>query len=142
MINYLIVQCHALLCWPTPYIMWPHSSASKAGCVVFAVPDLFFFFGRLVSNKEMSAYEIQTSFTENGTYKAINPILSKVGDFTHFYIAIAICSVLFGFLLILNIVCCCSRYSDYWLDRHTGSYFVSTYIFGFCFCKVPTGPYY
>ncbi|XP_023937787.1 uncharacterized protein LOC112045726 isoform X2 [Bicyclus anynana] len=57
----------------------------------------------------------------NETYKAINPIISKVGDFTPFYISIAICSVLFGLLIILNVVCCCSRYSDYWLDRHTGN---------------------
>ncbi|KAJ8737948.1 hypothetical protein PYW08_000543 [Mythimna loreyi] len=69
----------------------------------------------------MSASEINTYFTGNGTYKAINPFVSKVGNFTPFYIAIAICSVIFGFLLILNIVCCCSRYSDYWLDRHTGN---------------------
>ncbi|KAG6443146.1 uncharacterized protein LOC115455756 isoform X2 [Manduca sexta] len=69
----------------------------------------------------MSPYEINPYFTGNGTYKPINPILSKLGDFTPFYIAIAICSVIFGFLLILNIVCCCSRYSDYWLDRHTGN---------------------
>ncbi|XP_026747629.1 uncharacterized protein LOC113508745 [Trichoplusia ni] len=69
----------------------------------------------------MSDSEINTYFAGNGTYKAINPIISKVGDFTPFYIAIAICSVIFGFLLILNIVCCCSRYSDYWLDRHTGN---------------------
>ncbi|XP_026500471.1 uncharacterized protein Wrm1 [Vanessa tameamea] len=69
----------------------------------------------------MSAYESHAYFTGNGTYKAINPILSKVGDFTPFYIAIAICSIIFGALLILNVVCCCSRYSDYWLDRHTGN---------------------
>ncbi|XP_028169485.1 uncharacterized protein LOC114359340 [Ostrinia furnacalis] len=69
----------------------------------------------------MSAYEPQTYFTGNGTYKAINPIVSKVGDFTPFYIAIAICSVILGLILILNIVCCCSRYSEYWLDRHTGN---------------------
>ncbi|CAK1588514.1 unnamed protein product [Parnassius mnemosyne] len=69
----------------------------------------------------MSAYEPRAYFTGNGTYKAINPIVSRVGDFTPFYITIAICSVVLGFLLILNIVCCCSRYSDYWLDRHTGN---------------------
>ncbi|XP_004929801.1 uncharacterized protein LOC114250024 [Bombyx mandarina] len=69
----------------------------------------------------MSASEPIDLFTGNGTYKSINPIISKVGDFTPFYIAIAISSVILGFLLILNIVCCCSRYSDYWLDRHTGN---------------------
>ncbi|XP_039763879.1 uncharacterized protein LOC120636462 [Pararge aegeria] len=69
----------------------------------------------------MSPYESQTYFTGNDTYKAVNPLISKVGDFSPFYIAIAICSVIFGFLLILNIVCCCSRHSVYWLDRHTGN---------------------
>ncbi|XP_049886265.1 uncharacterized protein LOC126381321 [Pectinophora gossypiella] len=69
----------------------------------------------------MSASDIHASFTGNGTYKSINPIISKVGDFTPFYIAIAICSVILGLILILNVVCCCSRYSDYWLDRHTGN---------------------
>lgn len=69
----------------------------------------------------MSASEFNTYFTGNGTYKAINPIVSKIGDFTPFYIAIAICSVILGFLIILNVVCSCSRYSDYWLDRHTGN---------------------
>ncbi|KAL4717542.1 hypothetical protein ACJJTC_000691 [Scirpophaga incertulas] len=57
----------------------------------------------------------------NDTYKAINPAASRVGDFSAFYITIAICSIILGFLLILNIVCCCSRYSEYWLDRHTGN---------------------
>ncbi|KAL0851703.1 hypothetical protein ABMA28_000029 [Loxostege sticticalis] len=70
----------------------------------------------------MSAYEPQQPyFTGNGTYKAINPIVSRVGDFTPFYIAIAICSVILGLIIILNVICCCSRYSDYWLDRHTGN---------------------
>ncbi|CAH2104043.1 unnamed protein product [Euphydryas editha] len=69
----------------------------------------------------MSAYESHAYFTGNGTYKPINPILSKVGDFTPFYIVIAISAVILGALIILNVVCCCSRYSDYWLDRHTGN---------------------
>ncbi|XP_052746504.1 uncharacterized protein LOC128199706 [Bicyclus anynana] len=68
----------------------------------------------------MSAME-SAYFTGNETYKALNPLLSKVGDFTPFYIAIAICSVILGLLIILNVVCCCSRYADYWLDRHTGN---------------------
>lgn len=69
----------------------------------------------------MSTSEIKAFFTGNGTYKPLNPVFSHVGDFTPFYIAIAICSVIFGSILILNIICCCSRYSDYWLDRHTGN---------------------
>ncbi|XP_045784956.1 uncharacterized protein LOC123880713 [Maniola jurtina] len=69
----------------------------------------------------MSANQTLAYFTGNGTYKEINPILSKVGDFTKFYVVIAICSVFLGLLIILNVVCCCSRYSEYWLDRHTGN---------------------
>ncbi|CAG9781736.1 unnamed protein product [Diatraea saccharalis] len=69
----------------------------------------------------MSATETYAYFTGNGTYRRLNPLVSRIGDFSPFYIAIAICSVILGFLLILNIVCCCSKYSDYWLDRHTGN---------------------
>lgn len=68
----------------------------------------------------MSASEMNAYFTGNGTYKAVNPIVSSVGDFTPFYIVIAICSIILGCMIILNVVFCCSRYSDYWLDRHTG----------------------
>lgn len=46
----------------------------------------------------------------------------EYGDFTPFYIAITICSVIGGFLFILNIVFCwCSRHREYWQDRHTGN---------------------
>ncbi|VVC96138.1 unnamed protein product [Leptidea sinapis] len=71
----------------------------------------------------MSANEPQTYFTGNDTYsyKTYKQLISKVGDFTPFYISIAICSIILGSLLILNIICCCSKYSDYWLDRHTGN---------------------
>lgn len=44
------------------------------------------------------------------------------GDFTPFYITVTICTLLFAFIIILNIVLgCCSRYSTYWSDRHTGN---------------------
>ncbi|KAI8431099.1 hypothetical protein MSG28_001155 [Choristoneura fumiferana] len=69
----------------------------------------------------MSASDLPNYFPGNGTYKAINPLVSRVGDFTPFYITIAICSIILGLIIILNVVCCCSRYSDYWLDRHTGN---------------------
>ncbi|XP_039763897.1 uncharacterized protein LOC120636469 isoform X2 [Pararge aegeria] len=68
---------------------------------------------------EMTANEPHSSFTGNETYKTINPFLTIVGDFTLFYITVSICSVILGLLIILNIVCCCSSYTDYWLDRHT-----------------------
>ncbi|XP_063374207.1 uncharacterized protein LOC134661897 [Cydia amplana] len=69
----------------------------------------------------MSASDHPYYFTGNGTYRAINPLVSRVGDFTPFYIGIAISCVILGLILILNVVCCCSRFSDYWLDRHTGN---------------------
>lgn len=75
----------------------------------------------------MSAHESQQHyFAGNETY--MSPLLSKVGDFTPFYIVIAISSVILGLIFILNIVCCCSRYSDYWLDRHTGEFCNWNYI--------------
>lgn len=46
---------------------------------------------------------------------------SHVGDFTPFYIVITICSIIGLSLFILNIVLgCCSKYSAYWQDKHTG----------------------
>lgn len=45
-----------------------------------------------------------------------------VGDFTPFYITIAVCTIVFAIILILNIACCCSeRYKSYWQDPHTGN---------------------
>lgn len=51
----------------------------------------------------------------------------EFGDFTAFYIAITICTVLGGALFILNIVfCCCSKYKDYWQDSNTGNRWLVT----------------
>ncbi|XP_050315556.1 uncharacterized protein LOC126750094 [Anthonomus grandis grandis] len=45
-----------------------------------------------------------------------------IGDFTPFYIAITFCAIIGISLFILNIVLgCCSSYSEYWKDRHTGN---------------------
>lgn len=52
-----------------------------------------------------------------------NPFFVKheYGDFTPFYIAVTICSLIFAFLCILNIgFCWCSRHRDYWQNPHTG----------------------
>ncbi|KAJ0184067.1 hypothetical protein K1T71_000490 [Dendrolimus kikuchii] len=46
---------------------------------------------------------------------------STVGDYTPFYVAIAISSALLGSIILLNIVCCFSRFRDYWLDTRTGN---------------------
>lgn len=44
------------------------------------------------------------------------------GDFTPFYITITICTLLFVFIIVLNVTLgCCSQYSAYWVDRHTGN---------------------
>ena len=44
------------------------------------------------------------------------------GDFTPFYVTIAICTIVIAIILILNIVCCCSeKYKAYWQDPHTGN---------------------
>lgn len=46
----------------------------------------------------------------------------EYGDFTPFYITVTICAVIGVSIFVLNIVLgCCSRYSGYWNDRHTGN---------------------
>ncbi|KAF5278118.1 hypothetical protein FQR65_LT03634 [Abscondita terminalis] len=46
----------------------------------------------------------------------------EYGDFTAFYVTITVCTFLLTFIIALNIVLgCCSRYSKYWADRHTGN---------------------
>jgi len=53
-----------------------------------------------------------------------NPYYEKplYGDFSPFYKTIAICSAFCAFVFILNIVLgCCSKYRQYWQDRHTGN---------------------
>ena len=57
-----------------------------------------------------------------------NPLYEKqeFGDFTPFYITITIITIVGFTLFALNIVFgCCSRYSKYWNDRHTGNCIVS-----------------
>jgi len=46
----------------------------------------------------------------------------EYSDFTPFYVTIAVCTVLGISIFALNIILgCCSKYSDYWNDRHTGN---------------------
>lgn len=72
----------------------------------------------------MSTFEINSTFSGNDTSEEyIDTVESNVGNFTPFYVAIAISSVLLGLLLLMNIVCCCSRFAGYWLDKHTGTDF-------------------
>lgn len=45
----------------------------------------------------------------------------EYGDFTPFYVTVTILTILAVILFVLNIALgCCSRYSGYWNDRHTG----------------------
>uniref|UniRef100_A0A336LSN1 CSON003220 protein n=1 Tax=Culicoides sonorensis TaxID=179676 RepID=A0A336LSN1_CULSO len=53
-----------------------------------------------------------------------NPIKTPplIGDYTPFYVTIAICTVFGAFLIALNVICaCCSKNKDYWQDKHTGN---------------------
>ncbi|EDV50495.1 uncharacterized protein LOC6544486 isoform X1 [Drosophila erecta] len=44
------------------------------------------------------------------------------GNFSPFYVTIAICTVVLGSIIILNIILgCCSKHRKYWQDRHTGN---------------------
>ncbi|KAH8307081.1 hypothetical protein KR044_004499 [Drosophila immigrans] len=44
------------------------------------------------------------------------------GSYTPFYVTIAICTVVLGSIIILNIILgCCSKHRKYWQDRHTGN---------------------
>jgi len=64
-----------------------------------------------------------TTIEERGAYLN-NPFNSKplFGDYSSFYITIAICTVLFTFLVAINVIIgCCSRHKYYWQDRHTGN---------------------
>lgn len=53
-----------------------------------------------------------------------NPIKTPplIGDYTPFYVTIAICTVFGAFLIAINVICaCCSKNKEYWKDRHTGN---------------------
>lgn len=44
------------------------------------------------------------------------------GNFSPFYVTIAVCTVLFVTIVLLNVVLgCCSKHRRYWQDRHTGN---------------------
>jgi hypothetical protein len=63
------------------------------------------------------SYEQREAFLKNPFY-----VKQTFGDFSTFYITIAVCTVLALFLFVLNIVFgCCSKHREYWQDRHTGN---------------------
>ncbi|XP_046735115.1 uncharacterized protein LOC124404775 [Diprion similis] len=58
-----------------------------------------------------------------------NPFFTKhqYGDFTPFYIAITICSVIGAVLFTLNVIFCwCSPWRGYWQNRHTGNRWIQS----------------
>lgn len=64
----------------------------------------------------MSILDEREEYLKNPFFKE-----HEYGDFTPFYVTIAFCAVLGGFLFILNIVFCwCSRHREYWQNRHSG----------------------
>lgn len=65
-----------------------------------------------------SIFENKDAFLQNTYFQNHK---REYGDFTAFYITVTICTLLFVFIIVLNIVLgCCSNYSHYWQDRHTG----------------------
>lgn len=71
-----------------------------------------------------SVFDDRTAYLRSPYYTK-----EKTGDYTPFYIAVTICSILGVSIFLLNIILgCCSRYSGYWNSRHTGMTFC-IYIF-------------
>lgn len=65
----------------------------------------------------MSTIEERQAFLKNPYFDG-----HIYGDFTSFYITIAICAVLGVFLFAINIVYgCCSQHRKYWQHPHTGN---------------------
>ncbi|XP_029177027.1 uncharacterized protein LOC114945103 [Nylanderia fulva] len=67
--------------------------------------------------KEKKTLDERDDYLKNPYFKG-----HEYGDFTPFYVAIALCTALGGVLFILNIVFCwCTRHREYWQNRHTGN---------------------
>uniref|UniRef100_A0A1A9V479 Uncharacterized protein n=3 Tax=Glossina TaxID=44049 RepID=A0A1A9V479_GLOAU len=65
----------------------------------------------------MSTLEERTAYEKNPYFTG-----HIYGNFSPFYVTIAICTIVLGSIIILNIVLgCCSKYRKYWQDRHTGN---------------------
>lgn len=44
------------------------------------------------------------------------------GNFSPFYVTIAICTVILVSIILLNVIlACCTKHKHYWRDRHTGN---------------------
>jgi len=65
----------------------------------------------------MSTIEERTAYEKNPYFTG-----HIYGNFSPFYVTIAICTAILGSIIILNIILgCCSKHRKYWQDRHTGN---------------------
>ncbi|XP_011210889.2 PREDICTED: uncharacterized protein LOC108969423 [Bactrocera latifrons] len=65
----------------------------------------------------MSTIEERTAYEKNPYFTG-----HIYGNFSPFYVTIAVCTVVLGSIIILNIILgCCSKHRKYWQDRHTGN---------------------
>ncbi|KAI8120863.1 hypothetical protein FF38_05430 [Lucilia cuprina] len=65
----------------------------------------------------MSTLEERTAYKDNPFFTG-----HIYGNFSPFYVTIAVCTVVLGSIIILNIIFgCCSKHRQYWQDRHTGN---------------------
>lgn len=72
----------------------------------------------------MSTVEERLEYLNNPFFNEKDRIY---GDYTTFYITIAICTVFLLFVFALNLICgCCSKNKSYWNDRHTGNRWLVT----------------
>lgn len=70
----------------------------------------------------MSTVEERLEYLEN-PLRYLTPKLP--GDYTPFYVTIAIFTVFGVFLILLNSICaCCSENRRYWKERHTGNRYI------------------
>ncbi|XP_036338336.1 uncharacterized protein LOC118748126 [Rhagoletis pomonella] len=65
----------------------------------------------------MSTIEERTAYEKNPYFTG-----HIYGNFSPFYVTIAICTVVVGSIIFVNIIFgCCSKHRKYWKDRHTGN---------------------
>lgn len=65
----------------------------------------------------MSTIDERTAYEKNPYFTG-----HIYGNFSPFYVTIAVCTVVLGSIIILNIIIgCCSKHREYWQDRHTGN---------------------
>lgn len=71
----------------------------------------------------MSTIEERQEYLQNPFFKE-----HLYGDFTSFYITIAVCTVFGVFLFAINLICgCCSKHKGYWNDRFTGNRWIVSF---------------